>query len=111
MDTLEWNIQILEQTLCDLAKAYRAVGSSRTLMAFDKERGQYLLLDEGWEGYRHIHTVWAHIEFRDDKFWIQEDGTEEGIANLLLSAGIPADRIVLGFDAPNLRSMTAFATT
>jgi hypothetical protein len=76
---------------------------------FDQQAGQFLLIDEGWQGYRRIHTVWAHVEIQNDKIWIHEDGTEEGIANLLVQAGIPKDRIVLAFHAPTLRSSTEFA--
>jgi hypothetical protein len=100
---------MIEQTLCDRARFYASTEKSRTLMAFDRERGQFLLLDEGWDGYRRIHNVWAHVELRDGKIWIHEDGTEEGIANLLVAAGVPHDHIVLAFHAPNLRDATEFA--
>ncbi len=109
MAALERDTEIIEQILCELARAYAVPNQSCTLMAFDRERGQFLLIDEGWDGYRRIHDVWAHVEIRDGKFWIHEDGTEEGIANLLVQAGIPRDRIVLAFHAPNLRSATEFA--
>lgn len=41
--------------------------------------------------------------------WIQLDGTEDGIAGDLLAAGIPKDRIVLGFKSPDSRQHTGFA--
>jgi len=109
MASVEHATEVIEQTLCDLARFYPPKETCRTLMAFDREQGQFLLLDEGWDGYRRIHNVWAHIELRDGKIWIHEDGTEEGIANLLVAAGIPHDRIVLAFHAPNLRDATEFA--
>lgn len=37
------------------------------------------------------------------------DGTEYGIANDLLAAGIPKDKIVLGFKSPESRKYTDFA--
>src|SRR5437016_984474 len=101
--------EIVERILCDLACNYATPGPIRTLFAFDREHGQFLLLDEGWEGYRRIYHVWAHAELRESKYWIHEDGTEEGIANLLVSAGVQRDRIVLEFHAPNLRGATDFA--
>ncbi|USR93219.1 XisI protein [Phormidium yuhuli AB48] len=44
-----------------------------------------------------------------DKVWIHQDGLEDGIADELLNAGIPQDKIVLGFHHPDLRPYTGFA--
>jgi hypothetical protein len=101
--------EIIEQALCQCAHVYSTPSEFRTLTAFDRERGQFLLIDEGWNGYRRIHRVWMHVELRDSKVWIHEDGTEEGVANRLVTMGIPHERIVLGFHAPSLRSATEFA--
>lgn len=109
MAAIEQDAEIIEQTLCERARLYTQTDKFRTLMAFDRERGQFLLLDEGWDGYRRIHRVWAHVELRDGKIWIHEDGTEEGIANILVAAGVARDRIVLAFHAPSLRAATEFA--
>lgn len=99
---------IVEQVLCERAHFYLSPGAYRTLTVFDRERGQFLLLDEGWEGYQRIHRVWVHVEEHDGKLWIQEDGTEEGIANDLMRSGIPKECIVLGFHHPSLRPFTEF---
>ena len=52
----------------------------------------------------------AHIDIAGGKIWIQRDGTEHGIANDLITAGITKDQIVLGFQAPEARQYTEFAT-
>ena len=109
MAPVEHFAELIEQILCERARFYATPERCRTLMAFDRERGQFLLIDEGWDGYRRIHNVWAHIELQDSKLWIHEDGTEEGIANLLVAAGVPRDHIVLAFHAPSLRKATEFA--
>ena len=41
---------------------------------------------------------------------IQRDNTESGIARELVEAGIPKDRIVLGFRPPEVRPYTDYAT-
>jgi hypothetical protein len=56
-----------------------------------------------------VHGCLLHIDIIDDKIWIQQDGTEEGIALELLDAGIPYERIVLGFRHPDIRPYTDFA--
>jgi hypothetical protein len=98
-----------ERVLCILSQEYPPSDTTRTLPVFDREHGQFLLLDEGWEGSRRVHQVWAHIEAADGKFRIHEDGTEKGIANLLLETGVPRDRIVLAFYSPTHRKATDFA--
>jgi hypothetical protein len=50
-----------------------------------------------------------HIDIKDGKIWIQHDGTEVGIATLLLEQGVPANDIVLGFHTPFMRQFTEFA--
>jgi len=45
----------------------------------------------------------------DGKIWIQRDGTEYGIANELVEAGIPKEHIVLGFQSEEVRPYTDFA--
>lgn len=109
MASLNGDADVVERVLEDTACFYAGASKHRTLRAFDRERGQFLLIDEGWDGYLHIHSVWAHVELRDGKFWIHEDGTEEGIANLLVTAGVPKDRIVLAFYAPSRRADSEFA--
>ncbi len=43
------------------------------------------------------------------KIWIQHDGTESGIADELEEAGIPKNKIVLGFRSPDVRKYTGYA--
>ena len=102
---------LLEQILCERAKEYAFADRFRTLTVFDRQNGQFLLLDEGWDGFKHIHRVWLHVELRDGKFWIQKDGTEDGIAMDLMNAGIPKERIVLAFQHPGRRQYGEFAVS
>jgi hypothetical protein len=76
---------------------------------FDDERGQYLVLDLGWNGDQYLHATPIHVSLVDNKVWIQYDDTEEGIANDLMEAGIPKGDIVLGFRHPKVRQYTGFA--
>ncbi len=60
---------------------------------------------------RRVHGCLIHVDIIDGKFWIQRDGTEEGVASDLLKAGIPPERIVLGFLSEELRQDSQFAIT
>jgi hypothetical protein len=46
-----------------------------------------------------------------DKVWVQHDQTERGLAPDLVAAGVPADRIVLGFKSPARRAVTGYAVS
>lgn len=63
----------------------------------------------GWDGKKYVHGAVIHAEVIEDKIWIHYDGTEDGIANDLIEAGIPRERIVLGFRSEKIRPFTGFA--
>lgn len=76
---------------------------------FDDERGQYLVLDIGWNDDRYLHATPIHLSLIENKIWIQYDDTEEGIATDFIEAGVPQEDIVLGFRHPKVRQHTGFA--
>lgn len=79
-------------------------------VVFDEENDSYLLLFAGWKGNRRVHSLLIHIEIISDKIWIQEDNTEEGVAADLEKHGVAKNEIVLGFQPPNLRPFTEYAS-
>ncbi len=78
-------------------------------VSFDQERDQYLWFHVGWDQKRRDFGVTVYLEIKEDKIWIEEDWTKQGIANELLEAGVPPEDIVLGFQHPNKRPLTEFA--
>lgn len=75
----------------------------------DRERDRYLVVVVGWDGSHHVHSTLAHVDIVDGKLWIQHDQTEQGVAPDLVAAGVPRDRIVLGFKSPARREATGYA--
>jgi hypothetical protein len=75
----------------------------------DHERGQYLLKDVGWRDRKRVNDTYLHVRVKDGKVWVEEDGTEEGIANELVRAGVPKEDIVLAFLHPDERRFSDFA--
>lgn len=76
---------------------------------FDDAQGHYEMVYSGWDGWRRVHGSVLHVDIRGDKIWIQHDGTESGITDELLEAGVPAQHIVLAFHHPSKRPYTEFA--
>jgi hypothetical protein len=55
------------------------------------------------------HAVVFHLRIWNGKIWIEWDGTEPGITQYLLEAGISKEDIVLAFYRPERRSLSGFA--
>jgi len=108
MDTLDTYRQTIERILTEYAQIPYAYGDIQSQTVFDHAGGHYLLVNVGWD-QRRIHGCLVHVDIIGDKFWIQRDGTEDGIATELEAAGIPKDRIVLAFRSPEIRKHTGYA--
>ena len=101
--------EIIYNTLkyyADLPYPYKEV---KTEVIVSEDRQHYLLMSWGWEPTRRLHGCIGHLEIIGDKIWIHQDGTEDGIAPDLVTAGIPKNRIVLAFHPPEVRPHTEYA--
>ncbi len=76
---------------------------------FDEERDHYLLHTVGWADRKHVWNTALYVRLHNGKFYIEVDGTEQGIATDLLEAGVPKEDIVLAFHHPSMRPYTEFA--
>ncbi len=109
MDTLDTYRQCIEKVLRDYAQLPYAYGEVEREVVSDRRGDHYLLLAVGWDGAQRVHGSVVHIDIINGKVWIQRDGTEHGIAEELVAAGIPRDHIVLAFRPPDLRQYTGYA--
>ena len=109
MGTAESDRHLIERILVEYARVPYSHGDFRLQTAFDRDQNHYVLMLVGWEGVRRVHGCLVHVDLIDGKFWIQRDGTEYGIAQELLDAGVPKDRIVLAFRSLEMRRLTGFA--
>jgi hypothetical protein len=72
---------------------------SELQLIIDENNHHYLLLEAGWHKNQRIYGNIIHIDIINNKIWIQQDGTEVGIAK----------QIVLGFKTLERREITDFA--
>lgn len=82
---------------------------TQTHLVIDEHHHHYLLVEMGWQGQRRIYGTLIHLHIANDKIWIQQDGTEEGVASELVAQGIDKRQIVLGFKSVERRQVTEFA--
>jgi len=109
MDTLDTYRQIIYNVLSEYVRLQYAYGEIQNETIFDRQADRYLVMSVGWQRVKRIHGCLIHIDIINDKVWIQRDGTEDGIADKLVAAGIPKEKIVLGFHTPDARQHTEFA--
>jgi hypothetical protein len=109
MDPLIDEREIIRRVLRPYAAVRYAYGDLHNETVFDEENARYLIMSHGWLDGRRAHGCLIHVEIIDGKIWIQRDGTEDGVADDLVSAGIPRSRIVLGFWDPEARKLGDFA--
>ncbi|MDY6781424.1 MAG: XisI protein [Cyanobacteriota bacterium] len=78
-------------------------------LIFDTDRDRYQVLHLGWQELYRVFGCIIYVEIKEGKIWIERDGTETGVANELVEAGVPKQDIVLAFKAPYKRKFTEFA--
>lgn len=111
MDKVTEYPKLIEQILSDYIEVCnrKAERDVETFLIKDDVQQHYIWMNLGWKGSERITGMTVYVRLQDAKFWIEEDWTEEGIANDLLALGVPKEDIVLAFHAPKMRPYTDFA--
>ncbi|NEO52668.1 MAG: XisI protein [Okeania sp. SIO3B5] len=111
MDKLIHYQNIIKQILTNYQRisAQIPVPDIDEVLMFDDQRSQYLWFNIGWKNDRRIQAISVYIRIKNEKIYIEEDWTEEGIANELLKENVPKEDIVLAFHDPETRKLTDFA--
>jgi hypothetical protein len=101
--------QVIQKLLTERARRSTAQEDVELQTIFDTEHDHYQLTYVGWRNDRREFGCLLHLDIKNGKIWIQQDGTEVGIANQLVGLGVPKEDIVLAFHAPFMREFTEFA--
>lgn len=111
MDKVAQYRQLLKQILSRHLELVnrRPVPGVKSELVIDEVRDNYLWVKVGWSGKRRIDGTTFFARIRDDKFLIEEDWTEDGIATELIEAGVPPEDIVLAFHEPETNTYTKLA--
>ncbi|MCY7329555.1 MAG: XisI protein [Saprospiraceae bacterium] len=76
---------------------------------FDVHHNRFQLVLIGWKEDERIYHLIFHLDIIDDKIWIQEDNTEDGVALLLEAQGVNKKDMVLAFYPAYHRVHTEYA--
>lgn len=108
MDRTERYRAAVKQVLREYAQYKPSFGEIDVKIILDTEGDYYLLVNEGWREHQRVYGSVIHIDIKDEKIWIQHDGTEWGVANDLAEMGIPKEDIILAYYPEYHRRHTDF---
>ncbi|MEB3231697.1 MAG: XisI protein [Leptolyngbyaceae bacterium] len=111
MDKINHYRKIVQDILIAHSQIQLVYGDIEMGVLFDQERDRYQVVRTGWLQKRRVYGALIHIDIKDEKIWIQYDGTEVGVANELVECGIPKDKIVLAYHSPFMRQYNGFAVS
>ena len=111
MDRLDTYRSLLKELLTNHAERMRRNPQPNTEIevTFDEENDQYMVLRIGWTPKGRVFVPTLYARLKDGKIWIENDWTDEGLANELVEKGISAQNVVLAFHPPDMRVHTEFA--
>ena len=75
----------------------------------DPKNMNYLIYQNVWRNNSRIYGCILHIRIKNEKIYVEYDGTDQGFGDVFADAGIPKNEIVLAFHSPAKRPYTAFA--
>ena len=108
MDSVTRYREIVRAVLQEYARFKPSYGDVRTEVIEDVTHDHYELMHVGWHGQRRIHGSVIHIDIVGDKVWVQHDGTDRAVAEVVVERGVPRDHVVLGFHPADVRPHTDF---
>ncbi|MFN5872477.1 MAG: XisI protein [Aphanizomenon sp.] len=77
---------------------------------YDSEtHDHYLWLTVDWQEDKRLKSTHIHVRIKNNKIYIEEEWTQEGITTELLREGVPKEDIVSAFHDPETRKFTEFA--
>jgi hypothetical protein len=103
--------EIVQQLLQDYAALSGDDPTVDTELIFDTVRHSYQLVQVGWHDDRRIYGCILHLDIKDEKIWLQHNGTENDIPAELVEMGFPKTDVVVGFHSPFKRQFTEYAVS
>jgi hypothetical protein len=95
--------------LTDMAESITTDPAVETLVIADPDHDHYMLLFVGWTHGRRQLDIGVYLRIRDGKIWLEANYGPDHVAEQLIAAGVARHDIVLGFQPPQLRTLTDYA--
>ena len=101
--------QIIKTILNDYIVTMQSNLDEEIYLVEDTHKLNYLIYHNAWRHNSRSYGCILHVRIKNEKVYIEYDGTDEGFADVFAEAGIPNSDIVLAFHAPAKRPYTGFA--
>ena len=109
MDKINTYRNIIKEVLVEFSQYPPTVSTLERITIFDETKNRYQLISMGWLNDNRIHQCMFHFDIKDNKVWLQHNGTDVQIADKLVEHGVSKKDIVLGFQPETYRRYTGFA--
>ena len=74
----------------------------------DEERDNYMITFTGWRDGKRHRQDYIFVRIREGKIWVEEDRSDDPVAEELLRLGVPMEDIVLGLLPPDVRHHSGY---
>ena len=102
-------IEIVKSVLNDYANIRYTYGQVDRQTVFDRNKRRFLLMIDGWDNGKRVHGCLIDVQIKNDKLWIERDGTEDGIGLEFERLGVPKSQIVLAWYPEGIREEDGYA--
>ena len=110
MESLKHMREAVMAVLNELAEPPVTHGEVEIERVFDTVRDHYQLVSVGWYGKERVYGAFVHLDIKNEKIWVQLNNTDVELGERLLEHGIDRGQIVLGFQSPERRPFTDYAS-
>jgi hypothetical protein len=111
MEKIEKYRDCIKQILTKYAAYKPSYGEVEVQVVFDTEHNHYQVVRVGWDNKQRVYGCPIHLDIKDGKIWIQQNGTEIDLGQERVNIGVPKSDIVVGFHPPYMRQFTEFAVS
>ena len=108
MEKLDNYKQIIKRILEEYIASMRPNAEEEVYLVEDPTKMNYLIYHNAWRHSSRSYGCILHVRIKNEKVYIEYDGTDEGFGDVFAAEGIPKYDIVLAFHASAKRSYTEF---
>jgi len=109
MDRITKRKQLVKEIMQEVYDYFPEVDAVRTELICDDTAGHYEIMQVGWLNRRRIHGIVVHVDVTEDRIYVEHNGTDIDVVEMIQKEGVPDSEIVLGWHPPHLREYTEFA--
>lgn len=101
--------QIIKSIMEEYVASMTANLDEEIYLVEDPIKMNYLIYHNHWKDSSRSYGCILHVRIKNEKVYVEYDGTDEAFAEVFFQAGVPKEDIVLAFHAPAKRKYTGFA--